>query len=61
MEIKVMDNAYFLVSGEFTLLDGEGNKMETREKAMLCRCGLSTTQPFCSGAHKGNFENTVRA
>jgi CDGSH-type Zn-finger protein len=60
-EIKVMDNAYFLVTGEFTLLDGEGNKLETKQRASLCRCGLSTNQPFCTGAHKGKFESVVRA
>ena len=60
-EIKVVDNAYFLVSGEFTLLDGEGNKIETKNPAALCRCGLSTNQPFCTGAHKGKFESRVRA
>jgi CDGSH-type Zn-finger protein len=30
-------------------------------RCYLCRCGLTTNPPFCSGAHKGIFKNEVRA
>lgn len=60
-EIKVLDNGPLLVTGETTLLDGEGNKLEGKAQMYLCRCGLSTNKPFCNGAHKGKFESVVRA
>jgi CDGSH-type Zn-finger protein len=59
--IKIMDNGPLFVSGNVELLDGDGNKMETKEQYALCRCGLSTNMPFCTGAHSGKFESKVRA
>jgi CDGSH-type Zn-finger protein len=60
-EIKVLDNGPLLVSGGAVLVDGEGKTMETKDQIYLCRCGLSTNKPFCTGAHKGKFESNVRA
>lgn len=59
--IKVNDNGSLRVSGNVELVDGEGNKIETKETYTLCRCGLSEKQPFCDGAHKGKFQSVVRA
>ncbi len=60
-EIKVKDDGPLVVSGGVTLLDGEGNQLETKDQMFLCRCGLSENKPFCTGAHKGKFESKVRA
>ncbi len=60
VKIQPLDNAPYLVNGEIDLVDGEGKKIETTGETHLCRCGLSTNQPFCSGAHQGKFENKVR-
>lgn len=59
-EINILDNGPLVAKG-VTLVDGEGNKMETKEEVYLCRCGLSTNKPYCNGAHKGKFESEVRA
>jgi len=59
-EIKVLDNGP-LVATSVTLIDGEGNKIETKDQVYLCRCGRSDNKPFCDGSHKNNFESTVRA
>lgn len=48
--IKVANNGPLVVQGEFTLVDAEGKDIPVR-KAALCRCGGSTTKPFCDGAH----------
>lgn len=61
VEIKVNDNGSLRITGEFTLLDGEGNPMETSGSISLCRCGLSGKKPFCDGTHKGKFQSVVRA
>jgi CDGSH iron-sulfur domain-containing protein 3 len=61
VQIKVNDNGSLRITGDVELLDGEGNKIETKQVFSLCRCGLSSNKPFCDGSHKGKFESTVRA
>ena len=62
-QITVKDSGPFLVKGPITLLDAEGNEFSIdKETFPLCRCGASTTQPFCNGTHrKIEFESVVRA
>jgi CDGSH-type Zn-finger protein len=63
-EVKVtaMDNGPLAVSGGIELVDGAGNRIETKETTYLCRCGQSSNKPFCNGAHKAaNFQSEVRA
>lgn len=51
-EIKVNDNGSLRVSGEIELVDGEGNTYTTKRIFSLCRCGHSSSKPFCDGTHK---------
>jgi CDGSH-type Zn-finger protein len=40
--------------GEVTLVDHEGNTVEIpagKKTIALCRCGASSTKPFCDGTH----------
>ena len=48
--IKIRENGPYLVDGEFTLVDHNGNEVPITKKA-LCRCGASTMKPFCDGTH----------
>jgi len=50
MNIKIKDNGPYLIEGEFTLTDMQGNPIPIVKRA-LCRCGGSTTKPFCDGTH----------
>lgn len=50
--IKVSKNGPYLVNGEVEFVDAEGNVVETRAKAALCRCGQSATKPWCDGTHR---------
>jgi 3-phenylpropionate/trans-cinnamate dioxygenase ferredoxin subunit len=50
INIKVRDNGPYLVEGEFTMTDAQGNPIDVK-KAALCRCGGSTMKPFCDGTH----------
>lgn len=59
-EIKFLDNGPIVASGA-TLVDGEGNQMESKSEVYLCRCGLSNNKPYCDGSHKDKFESTIRA
>ena len=59
--IKVNDNGSLRITGDVELLDGAGNKYETKPAFSLCRCGMSKNMPFCDASHKGKFESVVRA
>jgi CDGSH-type Zn-finger protein len=61
VKITIRDNGPLLVDGDFTLVDAAGNEVPVRKKA-LCRCGGSTTKPFCDGTHsKIGFQGAIAA
>ena len=51
--IKVRQNGPYLVEGDdVTIVDWNGNPYEIPKRPFaLCRCGGSTTKPFCDGTH----------
>ena len=56
LEIVATRNGPYLVAGDLGLLelrDGEGNLYDVtgKKRLFLCRCGASTTKPFCDGQH----------
>jgi CDGSH-type Zn-finger protein len=60
-QIKILTNGPLVVSGDFQLLDSQGNECKKREKIFLCRCGHSENKPFCDGTHKKTgFESNPR-
>jgi CDGSH-type Zn-finger protein len=65
VEIKVRENGPYKVTGPIRLIDADGNEFELGEQdepIALCRCGGSTTKPFCDGTHsKVGFEAAERA
>ena len=59
--IKVRDNGPYVVDGDFILTDAQGNEIPIVKRA-LCRCGGSTTKPFCDGTHsKIGFQGAMAA
>jgi CDGSH-type Zn-finger protein len=59
--ITIRDNGPLLVDGEFKLVDQAGNEIPVAKRA-LCRCGGSTTKPFCDGTHSRiGFQGAVAA
>lgn len=51
--IKVRLDGPYLVTGDVTLCDHEGNPIETPgDDYVLCRCGRSRTAPFCDRSHR---------
>jgi CDGSH-type Zn-finger protein len=62
-KITIRPNGPLLVTCPIDLVDGDGNAVPLPEgKAMvaLCRCGASTTKPFCDGTHgKVGFDGTL--
>ncbi len=61
--ITVRENGPYLVRGPIQILDAQGNEFRVeRETVALCRCGGSTTKPFCDGTHsKIGFDAATRA
>ncbi|MGH8291551.1 MAG: CDGSH iron-sulfur domain-containing protein [Steroidobacteraceae bacterium] len=51
--IKVLQNGPYQVQGDdVTAVDWNGvNYAVTKRPFYLCRCGGSTTKPFCDGTH----------
>jgi len=53
-QIKVRQNGPYLVDvpEDVKLIDWNGNEYQIgRRPFALCRCGGSTTKPFCDGTH----------
>ncbi len=63
VKITALDNGPYLVKGPILLLDAEGDQFSfERATVALCRCGGSTTKPFCDGTHsKIGFRAAQRA
>ena len=61
--LKVNNNGSLKVSGDFEIVDKEGNAYDLagRDVISLCRCGLSQNKPFCDGAHRNHFEHDAVA
>ena len=65
VQIKIRENGSYRIEGPVTIVDADGNEYdlsERGEKVALCRCGGSTTKPFCDGTHsKIGFQAAERA
>jgi 3-phenylpropionate/trans-cinnamate dioxygenase ferredoxin subunit len=56
IKITALKNGPYMVEGdlaELALTDAAGAPYDLagKPKAFLCRCGASTTKPFCDGQH----------
>ena len=62
IEMVALKNGPYLLAGDLAQLelrDGQGNLYDVagKPRIFLCRCGASTTKPFCDGQHsKIGFE-----
>ena len=61
-KIEIMKNGPLIVTGAVELKDADGNAYPAKQRMALCRCGASTTKPFCDGTHsKIGFQAAERA
>lgn len=63
-EIKIRDDGPIKVTGDFVVVDGEGNVLRESDgkPIALCRCGHSSDKPFCDGKHNDEgFSSCVRS
>jgi len=50
--ITPLDNGPYLVRGPVKIVDVDGTVyVVKKETVALCRCGGSTSKPFCDGTH----------
>ena len=49
--IEIVRNGPLIVNGPVELKDADGKSYPAKERMALCRCGGSTTKPFCDGTH----------
>jgi CDGSH-type Zn-finger protein len=67
VEIKIRENGPYRITGPVRLIDADGTEYDLEPhmkngNIALCRCGGSTTKPFCDGTHsKRGFEAAERA
>jgi len=61
--ITPLDDGPYLVKGPVKLVDASGNEFRVEGKTIaLCRCGSSSTKPFCDGTHVNiGFKSADRA
>ncbi len=61
--ITTRPNGPYLVKGPIRIVDPDGNEFQVdRDTVALCRCGGSTTKPFCDGTHsKIGFQAAEKA
>jgi len=62
--IRATENGPYAVEGVDEIVDADGSVYDVsdRPKIFLCRCGGSTTKPFCDGTHsKTGFQAAERA
>ncbi len=64
VKIKTVQHGPLQVKGSIELVDHDGNlyDLDGKRTVFLCRCGGSTTKPFCDGTHsKIGFDAAERA
>lgn len=60
--IDIVENGPLIVNGAVELKDSDGTAYPAKQRMALCRCGASTTKPFCDGTHsKIGFQAAERA
>ncbi len=51
-EVEIIDFGPLRITGNFILKDLQRDKESVPGEVYLCRCGKSSTKPFCDGSHK---------
>ena len=65
VKITARNNGPYVVEGTIELVDADGTHYDLSSRSgriVLCRCGGSTTKPFCDGTHSRiGFQAAERA
>jgi uncharacterized Fe-S cluster protein YjdI/CDGSH-type Zn-finger protein len=56
-EVRIMKDGPMVISGDFSLIDEDGNELKKMKMSSICRCGSTNNPPYCDGTHrKSGFE-----
>jgi 3-phenylpropionate/trans-cinnamate dioxygenase ferredoxin subunit len=64
VRIEITDNGPYKVSGPIELFTPDGSPVSVEEghNVFLCRCGGSSSKPFCDGTHsRVGFQGAMAA
>jgi len=51
-EVKIQMNGPIMIKGRCRFRDSSGNITEGEQELYLCRCGGSSSMPWCDDTHK---------
>jgi CDGSH-type Zn-finger protein len=58
--ITVTEDGPYIVDGDARIITDDGRELALPYDRQLCRCGASSNQPFCDGAHTAiDFDGTL--
>jgi CDGSH-type Zn-finger protein/uncharacterized Fe-S cluster protein YjdI len=52
LHVRPLVNGPLMVKGAMEIVSGTGRAVQRATEAFLCRCGSSSSKPFCDGTHK---------
>jgi CDGSH-type Zn-finger protein/uncharacterized Fe-S cluster protein YjdI len=52
LSVRPLINGPLMVKGALEVVSGTGRTVTRATEAFLCRCGASSSKPFCDGTHK---------
>ena len=52
--VRLMKTGPILISGDFKLINEEGEVVQTNDRISICRCEKSKRMPFCDGSHRAD-------
>jgi len=51
-EVRILKDGPIMIKGVFTFKDSSGKITRGEQELYLCRCGGSSSKPWCDGTHK---------
>lgn len=54
-KVNVLDKGPLMVYGSVTITHTDGTEEEKEKVTAFCRCGNTSTVPFCDGSHKNIY------
>ncbi|MBN2813897.1 MAG: CDGSH iron-sulfur domain-containing protein [Bacteroidales bacterium] len=50
-EVRILKDGPIMIKGNFTFRDSSGKITHGEQELYICRCGGSSSKPWCDGTH----------
>lgn len=50
-EVRILKDGPIMIKGNFTFRDSSGKITQGEQELYICRCGGSSSKPWCDGTH----------